>query len=126
MAEIHDPKGLKFAQVGPQLRVATALTAAGSSISDALQLTARVNIVGTAAASTGVKLPQDVEIGEEIIVQNLGASDLEVYPPSASENFNSAAGGVALTLAAATDVILRAIKTSATTWVAFVVAGPAT
>jgi len=113
----------------PALKIAgsanAAVTAAGTTITDATQLRDRFNYVSTAAASTGVKLPQSA-IGATIVVQNGGANNIEVYPPDATQLFNAANAGDGLTLAAATDVILVATKVSATRWIAYVVAGPAT
>lgn len=106
--------------------VAATVTAAGTDITDAFALTAQINKVTTAAAGTGVKLPSATPIGGEVVVQNGGANDLEVYPPDASGTLNAGAAGVALTLAAATDQILIAKKVTATAWIALVGAGPAT
>lgn len=103
----------------------SAVTAAGTTIADATQLRTRFNYVSTAAASTGVKLPQTA-IGGVVVVQNGGASDIEVYPPDTAQNFNAASAGGGLTLAASTDQILIAIKVSATRWIGLVGAGPAT
>jgi hypothetical protein len=50
---------------------ADALVATGSSATDALQLSAVLNIVATTAASTGVKLPP-TEAGAEVAVANDG------------------------------------------------------
>lgn len=61
--------------------VGTGLTAAGSSQSDALALTANVNEVTTTASGTGVKLPTAVA-GLEVTVINQGANLLLVYPAS--------------------------------------------
>ena len=72
------------------------------------------------------KLTGDVKIGAEIIVQNLGANNLEVYPPNGSGTINGAAAGGAITLAAATDDVGRFIKTGTNSWIATVSAGPAT
>lgn len=58
---------------------ATGLTATGSSVTDALQLSASVNTVATTAASTGVKLPP-CEAGAMVVVNNMGAQTLTVYP----------------------------------------------
>lgn len=55
------------------------LTAAGTTQTDALQLSASINTVSTAAASTGVKLPR-CEAGGMIVVNNQGAQTLAVYP----------------------------------------------
>lgn len=102
------------------------VTAAGTNLATAAQLRARFNLVTTAASGTGVKLPQTVAIGESVVVQNLGANDIEVFPPTTTGIFNSASAGGGLTLAAATDQILVAIKVSATQWIGLVGAGPAT
>lgn len=60
---------------------ADALTSTGSSITDALQLSAVYNTVSTTAASTGVKLPV-CEAGAMVVIANDGASTLTVYPSS--------------------------------------------
>ena len=77
--------------------VDAALTAAGTTRADALQLAKGVNNITTAAASTGVVLPVGV-IGMQIIVENAGASIIKVYA-SGSETIDTVAGstGVALT-----------------------------
>lgn len=63
--------------------VANTLTAAGSSATDALSLSAIHNRVSTTAASTGVKLPPS-ETGAKVMVANDGANSLTVYPQSGS------------------------------------------
>lgn len=63
--------------------VGDGLVAAGSSATDALQLSAANNQVATTTASTGVKLPP-TEPGAVILVRNSGASTLTVYPPTGS------------------------------------------
>ena len=90
---------------------ATGLTATGSSASDALQLSAVWNTVGTTAASTGVKLPP-TEVGAMVCVYNGGASTLTVYPATGS-TIN--AGAASLSVTATTRVLF--IATSATTWI---------
>jgi hypothetical protein len=59
--------------------VANTLTAAGSSATDALALSAVHNRVTTTAASTGVKLVP-AETGAIMTVANDGANSLTVYP----------------------------------------------
>lgn len=95
--------------------VATSLTATGSSNSDALQLSAAINHVGTTAASTGVKLLIP-EVGSQMVVINSGANALTVYPgtgctinalTATTGGFSVAAGGRALF-----------IGTSSTNWFA--------
>jgi hypothetical protein len=90
---------------------ATGLTATGSTSSDALQLSAVWNAIGTTAASTGVKLPP-TEAGAMVCVYNGGASTLTVYPATGS-TIN--AGASSLSVTATTRVLF--IATSATTWI---------
>ena len=59
--------------------MANNLTAAGTTQANALALSAVNNIVTTAAASTGVRLPS-TGAGDGVIVANLGANALLVYP----------------------------------------------
>lgn len=105
--------------------VYTGLTATGTTIADAYQLKEGISVFGTVDSGTGAKLPA-CGIGQPVIVQNLGANNLEVYPPTASGIINSASAGGAITLAAATDVIGIFIRTSTTNWIGYVIAGPAT
>lgn len=60
----------------------TGLTATGSTAAGALQLLSSVNIMGTVAASTGVRLPAVDAAGASVVVLNGGASVLTVYPPT--------------------------------------------
>lgn len=76
--------------------VGNTLTAAGSSASDALQLSAVHNRVSTAAASTGVKLPP-AETGAVVTVANDGASTLTVYPASGATIDGAASVSIATT-----------------------------
>jgi hypothetical protein len=55
--------------------VSSNLTATGSTATDALQLSAVVSRVGTAASGTGVKLPA-AEAGAMVVVRNDGAQSL--------------------------------------------------
>jgi hypothetical protein len=77
----------------------SAITAAGSSISDAASLSGAVNIITTAAASSGVKLP---DLGGPmcvVAVVNKGANTVNVYPPSSSGSINGGSAGAAVTIA---------------------------
>lgn len=82
------------------------LTAAGSTQVTALDLTAATNIVTTTAASTGVQL-QPTNQGDSVLVANLGANALLVYPASggiinalaANAGFSVAAGKTAIFVA---------------------------
>ena len=90
--------------------VSAALTATGSSATDALQLSAVVSRVSTAAASTGVKLPAP-EAGAIMFVRNDGANTLTVYPPTGSTINGSASNTIA---AGKADLYFG---TSGTAWV---------
>ena len=92
------------------------LTAAGSTITDALALTSFVNLVGTAAASTGVKLPIDCPIGQCVYISNNGANGLKVYAQS-SQTLNTTIAGATGTTVAITEAI-QCIRQSATNWIA--------
>ena len=95
------------------------LTATGSAIGDALALSAFVNVVGTTAASTGVKLP-DAPIGSIIFVQNNGANALNLYPVDANGTINGGTAGAAVTIAAAAGNI--AVRQTSTNWLVYVLA----
>lgn len=95
------------------------LTATGTTIADALALTAFVNLVGTTAASTGVKLP-DAPIGSLIVVQNNGANALNLFPPTATGTLNGGSAGAAVTIAAAAGNLC--IRRSSTDWIVYVTA----
>jgi len=84
--------------------VADTLTAAGSTNADALGLSAVINRVTTAAASTGVRLMVP-EAGSMVMVVNSGANALLVYPGTGAAinaltvttaGFSVAAGGRAM------------------------------
>lgn len=95
--------------------VGASVTAAGSTITDATDLTATFNNVATVSAGQGVQLFDD-DIGRSIVVRNSGNAQLSVYPPSASGTINGAAAGAAFLLSAATSATFT--KVSATAWIA--------
>ncbi|MSQ98132.1 MAG: hypothetical protein EXR85_02370 [Xanthomonadales bacterium] len=88
----------------------TGLVATGTTISDALQLSAVYNTITTSSSSTGVILPP-TEMGAMIGIRNDSGQTITVYPKSGS-TINAAA--TSLTIATAKTVIMFAI--SATTW----------
>ena len=96
-------------------QVSSAITAAGTTQSDATALVASINVVTTAAASTGVLLP-NTEIGDEYEVLNLGASALTVYPPTSGQ-INQLSANTGFSLAPNTAVKVR--KYTSTKWVAW-------
>jgi hypothetical protein len=69
-----------------------ALTAAGTIITDALDLSTPVNNVTTAATGSGVQL-YEAAIGTRIMVRNGGNGSCLVYPPTASGTINELAAG---------------------------------
>lgn len=105
--------------------VTAAVSAAGSSSSDATALTTAVNVVTTAAAGTGVTLPSGA-VGATVLVQNRGANDLELYPPTSGTINGATATTGSITLAAATRDVARCTKYSSTAWFCTVNAGPQT
>lgn len=95
----------------------TAVSAAGSTISDATALTVQQStaLVTTVAAGTGVRLPNS-DFGDEYLVYNSqGVEALKVYPPTSSGRINQLSAGTAMELSPYTAVRLK--KISATTWV---------
>lgn len=92
----------------------TALTAAGTTISDALALTATFNHITTAAASTGVKL-WDSPLSAQLVIVNSGANAIVVYPHSGSGTINGGAGGAGVSLA--TNSFTICVRVSSTNWI---------
>jgi len=93
----------------------TGLTAAGTVITDALDLTADVNAIGTCAAGAGVQLPS-AEVGDSLVVYNGGANACKVYPDSASNQINQLGAGSSMLLAVSTACVF--FKVSSTRWIA--------
>lgn len=81
---------------GLGLSAVTGVTAAGTVITDATDLTVSVSNVGTVAAGTGVQLAPDLSY---YVVRNGGANALKVYP-DADETINALAAGAAYSVAA--------------------------
>lgn len=76
--------------------VGAALTAVGTTRTDALQLAKEVNNVTTAASGTGVILPVGV-VGMRVTVFSNGANAIKVYA-SGSETIDGTAGSTGVTL----------------------------
>lgn len=96
--------------------VATALTAAGTTITDALDLNATVNVIGTCASGAGVQL-YSMMIGDEMEVYNGGANQCLVYPDASTVAINQLSAGSAITLPINTGCKFR--KVSSTKIIAF-------
>jgi hypothetical protein len=94
------------------------LTAAGTNLATALVLTSFVNLVGTAAASTGVALPVECPIGQCVYIANNGANAVRVYAQS-SQTLNTSIAGATGTSVATTQAV-QCIRQSATNWIVMV------
>lgn len=94
--------------------IQTDVSAAGSAITDATDLTAEVTDVGTVASSTGVQLP-DAAQGKVFLVRNSGANALTVYPHSASGTINGGSAGAGVAVAATEIGIF--VRTTSTNWI---------
>ena len=92
-------------------RVQTAISAAGTVITDATDLTASFNMISTAAASAGVQLPL-LQAGESLLVYNGGANAVRVYPGSSTVAINQIAAGSAHILAQYTACIYYGISST--------------
>lgn len=104
----------------PTKTVGTGISAAGSAITDATDLTKFINVISSAAASTGVQLPSQWPVGVFGIVQNNGANALSIYPHSASGTINGGSAGAAVTTAAAAGALV--VRASSTDWLVYVLA----
>ena len=102
----------------PALSSSATLTASGTTITDALTITSFVNLVGTAALNSGVKLPVDCPIGAQVWIANNGANAIKVYAQS-SQTLNTTIAGATGTSVATTQAI-QCVRQSATNWLAFV------
>lgn len=121
--EISAKLGTPSIDALPQEPVSAAVTAAGTTISDATLLTGQVNNVSTAAASTGVKLNPNTPLGITVVVRNGGANDLKLYPATASEAINGGSVGAAITLTTLNKQIATCSKVSSTLWLCSVSTG---
>ncbi len=77
--------GLTTLTVASMGDVATGLTAAGSSVSDAYEVTFARNAFSTVAAGTGAILDSDSAPGDSQLIYNGGANVLRVYPTTSAQ-----------------------------------------
>lgn len=94
------------------LSATVSVTAAGTDQSGATALTKTYNIVTTATADQGVKLP-GAATGKRVTVVNDTLVSIKVYPDT-SETINSLSANVAKSIAAGATVDL--VCTSGTSW----------
>lgn len=102
----------------PALSSSGTLTAAGTTITDALALTSFVNLVGTAALNSGVKLPIDCPVGQCVYIANNGANAVRVYAQS-SQTINTSIAGATGTSVATTQAV-QCVRQSTTNWIVLV------
>lgn len=93
------------------------VTAAGSTQATATPVYGDNVIVTTAAASTGVILQGTFSGGDEVVVANLGASSLSVYPPVGGK-INSLAANAAFAVGAGKVALFIARTDAANSFVA--------
>lgn len=101
---------------------ANALTATGTALADALQLSSVYNNVTTAASGTGVKL-WNPTVGSTIWVRNGGANNLLLYPADASGAINGGTGGAAITLTTAAKQIAACSYVATNAWMCSIATG---
>ncbi len=97
-------------------QIQSAITAAGTTLATATRLTASINVITTAAASSGVQL-QQTEIGDMVEILNLGANAVTVYPDAAANRINALSAGTGFALGMNTSCIVR--KFTSTRWMAY-------
>lgn len=95
------------------LLAVSAVTAAGSSISDAAQLSQGLNIVTGADGTKGVILPVAVP-GMQVIVKGVTAGVLKIYPV-ASSTINALSASAAISLASGA-IPVTLVASSSTQW----------
>ena len=96
-----------------QTSVAEGLTATGTSISDALSLSAVTNVITTAVSNSGVMLP-DIDIGVDIYVLNRSNNSFLIYPDTITSKIESLGAGVGQPISSGGSARLR--KTSTNQW----------
>lgn len=107
---------LQLSKAGTVLTVpaATSISAAGSNLATATQLTTLATNISTVAASTGVKLFDVTGLnGFAFAIRNSGANALTIYPPTASGTINGGSAGAGVTCATAELCILVKVATNA-------------
>lgn len=104
---------------GVALRTTTGLTAIGANQAGSLALSTPINVISTAAASTGVSLPQGRNVGQELIIYNDGANPIQVYGViGGTDTIDGVAGatGVALTNARRASFRVASITAGVAAW----------
>ena len=83
-------------------KVSDPLTATGTTLATALELATDWNTFSTVAAGTGcvISTALDLQPGNDIQVFNGGANNLNVYPPTATDQIDALGAGSPFVLAA--------------------------
>jgi hypothetical protein len=92
-------------------RCSTAVSAAGSTISDATDLTSTVSVVTTVSSGQGVQLPPML-VSDQVEVYNATTTPLKVYPDLATVAINQLAVGAAVTLNQYQGATFRKVSTT--------------
>lgn len=92
------------------------LTSAGTTAADAAACSATATLVEvTGAASSGIKLSADAELGVPYVYGNISGNALLVYPPTGGQiNGDTATTGTSPLVARGTNIYIR---TGTNTWV---------
>jgi hypothetical protein len=98
--------------------VNAAVSAAGTDLSGATQLSATINYISSGSANQGVKL-ENKPVGAKCIVFNATGNDIKVYPPTGSQEISNFGVGNSFDLKLSTNVKAAAFyKVSSTDWIA--------
>lgn len=96
----------------------TGISAAGTTLATATALSAPGNLVGTAAANSGVRLPTTAVIGDAILIYNdATGNSFYIYPDAATSKINQLSVGAGVLLANNNSALL--MKVSSTRWIMF-------
>ncbi len=90
------------------------LTAAGTTVNDAVAVVNHVTNV-SGAANTGVKLPTDATSGEVYIFSNVGTADIKIYA-TGSNTLNGLTAGLASVAILSASCGGMAVKAGTTNW----------
>ena len=96
--------------------VNSAVTAAGTTLATATDLTAAINIVTTATVDQGVSI-QDCGNGDSVLIYNDTSVSIKVYPEDSSSSINQLVAGTAFNLASNTGCFI--VRATSTQFVAF-------
>jgi len=101
-------------EIGATQGVENGITASGTIITDAFDLSRNINGITTAAAGTGVQLFL-ATIGVPVYVGNGGANTVNVFPPDGSSTINNGSAGAAKTIAAGNGATF--VRMTSTAWI---------